>query len=128
MPMETFNFPYHVEEFAYPESSPIIQFGRGYAFAAKPQGPDQIRITLHFELMKNFIGPLGLLSLTEQPGINLQLLIAFYERHRTYEKFIIISPSRGSLVVRFTKPLSYKMLKGGAGATEPFTIELTTQP
>lgn len=128
MPLQTFNFPNHTEEVAYPESSTRIQFGRGYAFVTKPQGPDQVRFTLHFELMQIFVNANGTINRTRSPQINLALLEDFYLAHRMHEKFILPSPRYGNTVVRFAKPFTYKMKPGGFGTCEPFTLELESQP
>ncbi|CCV12928.1 hypothetical protein [Mesorhizobium sp. STM 4661] len=60
--------------------------------------------------------------------INMAVLEAFYARHRLYEKFWYPHPTKGDLVVRFNKPLEYKVMENGNGAVEPFTIELLLQP
>lgn len=53
--MQTFNFPYHVQNTEYPESGTRVQLGNGYIFTSPPNGPDLRRFTLKFETMKYFI-------------------------------------------------------------------------
>lgn len=126
--METFNFPYHVYETIYPESSVKIQFGRGYEFATDPDGPDQVRYMLHFQLMKFFLNSDGTINRTIYPDLNMAKLIDFYETHRLSKKFLYKHPVYGQKVVRFSQPLRYKGLEKGSGAVEPFTLEFTLQP
>ena len=140
MTMETFNFPYHGSpKETYPNSSQVVQFGKGYRFASKPKGPDQIVFTLPFNMMQFFEnvsidpGPpivvTRTVNRTKMPLYNMQLLIDFYERHRLYKKFIYPHPRRGNVVVRFNKPLEVPAtLQDGLGVTEPFTVELILEP
>lgn len=69
---------------------------------------------------------------TDTPGyrgeVDMQRLEAFYQRHRLFEKFIFPHPQLGNVTVRFSKPLEYKILENGNGLTEPFTMELLSQP
>ena len=126
--MDTFDFPYHTLGVKYPDSSVKLTFGKGYEFASKPKGPDQVTYTLDFEAMAFFEDPPGTLDLAEQPLVNMAVLEQFYNDHKLYEPFIYPHPTLGDLTVRFDEPLSYKILKGGRGLTEPFTITLITQP
>lgn len=126
--METFDFPLHTLSAKYPESSAKMTFGRGYEFASKPKGPDQVTYTLAFRGMFFFLNPDGSFDTTTRPTINMAALEAFYVRHRLYEKFIYPHPALGDLVVRFDNPIEYKIQENGRGAVEPFTISLLTQP
>lgn len=126
--MQTFNFPYFVEELKYPQSSTVVEFGGGYQFVSKPNAPDQIRFVLHFETMKFFLNANGTLNKITEPAYNMGRLIDFYEAHRLYEKFTYPSPVKGNVVVRFGSPLTYKPKAGGLGTVEPFSLELILQP
>lgn len=126
--METFNFPKHTLSVKYPESSAKMTFGKGYEFATKPKGPDQVSYTLAFRGMFFFLNGDGTFDATSQPTINMATLEQFYTRHRLYEKFIYPHPALGNLVMRFDTPLEYKIQENGNGAVEPFTLTLLTQP
>lgn len=105
-----------------------MTFGRGYEFASKPKGPDQLTYTLAFRGMFFFLTPEGAFDLTPRPTINMAVLEAFYQRHRLYEKFLYPHPALGDLTVRFDTPLEYKIAENGNGTVEPFSIVLLTQP
>lgn len=126
--METFTFMKHVLSVEYPESSAKIKFGRGYEFASRPIGPDQVTLTLSFKAMFFAFNPNGSYNLTWEPTINMALLENFYKEHRLYEKFIYPHPVEGNLTVRFDRPLQYKIIENGNGQVEPFQIRLLTQP
>lgn len=128
MPMETFNYPYHVSEIRYPQSSTAVSFGKGYEFVSKPNAPDQLRFMLHFPTMRIWVNPNGSLNAGFNPTYNMLNLMNFYERHRLYEKFIYPSPIKGNVVVRFGAPPTFKPIAGGGGTYEPFTLELVLQP
>ena len=118
--METFDFPFHTVSDEYPVSSTTIKLGGGYQFASKPRGPDQILFKLSFKAM--WFGTLN-------AQIDMQAMIDFYEAHRLYEPFEYEHPTRGLVVVRFSKPLVVpKGIEGGGGQTEPVSIELILQP
>jgi phage-related protein len=126
--METFDFPYFTWTTRYPESSTKVRFGRGYEFASKPKGPDQVSYILHFKTMKFFTNSAGTVVTTTLPKINIAKLEAFYNAHKMYEKFLLNIPGKGTLTVRFSKPLEYKVAENGQGTVEPFTLEVLTQP
>lgn len=127
--METFDFPLHVVEDQYPESSATVRFGGGYQFASKPRGPDQITFKLSFDAMWFYESSPGVVDATVNPKINMQVLIDFYEAHRLYQPFIYPHPTRGNVVVRFAKPLAVpKGVKKGNGVLEAFQVELIQQP
>jgi hypothetical protein len=126
--METFDFPLFTWTVRYPESSSKVKFGRGYEFASKPKGPDQVTYILHFKTMKFFESAPGVVSTTVQPKINIARLEEFYLRHKLYEKFILPLPGKGNLTVRFAKPLDYKVAENGQGTVDSFQLEFLTQP
>lgn len=126
--MATFTFATHTLEVKYPESSTTVQFGRGYQFASKPKGPDQVTYILHFKSMFFFLNSNGTLNKTTRPTLNMAVLEDFYNTHKMYEEFVYPHPTLGNLNVRFSKPLAYKIMENGHGATDSFTLEITTQP
>lgn len=134
--MQTFDFPMHVLEVEYPESSAKVKFGRGYEFASRPRGPDQLIYTLHFKGMWFFVDSAGypalgaptILDLHKNPQINMARLEKFYQEHRLFEPFWYPHPSLGNVVVRFNEPLKYKVEENGHGKVEAFSIKLITQP
>ncbi len=126
--METFTFAYHTPEVVYPDSGTKLSFGRGYEFASKPKGPDQVKYILHFDAMFFFENPPGTLSLVTRPTMNMAVLEAFYNTHKMYEKFIYPHPTNGNIVCRFDEPLKYKVATNGRGRVEPFSLTLLSQP
>jgi hypothetical protein len=126
--METFDWPLFTWTVRYPESSSKVKFGRGYEFASKPKGPDQVTYILHFKTMKFFESSPGVVSTTVMPKINIARLEEFYNRVKLYEKFILPIPGKGNLTVRLVKPLEYKVVEDGQGTVEPFQLEFLTQP
>lgn len=127
--MQTFDFPFHTVSDEYPTSSTVIQFGGGYQFATKPNGPDQLTFKLAFEAMWFFERSPGVVDRDREPQINMALMQDFYEAHRLYEKFYYPHPTRGLVVVRFAKPLQIpKGVKGGNGKTDQVNLEFILQP
>lgn len=126
--MDIFDFPNHTLEVKYPESSIAVAFGGGYEFTSKPKAPDQIEYTLNYEAMFFFETVKGYADEVKMPQINIRALELFYQKHRLYGKFIYPHPTEGDLVVRFAKPLEYKIAKDGKGRVEPFSIVLKLQP
>lgn len=78
--------------------------------------------------MKFFESAPGVIDTTVLPQINIGRLEAFYNEVRMYEKFILPIPGKGNLVVRFAKPLEYKLTENGQGTVDPFQLEFLTQP
>jgi len=130
MPLQSFTFDKHhmVEE--YPDNSVRMQYGKGYEFASKPRAPTQVILHLYFEGMRWFLTEeTGVPEITSYPTFNMKKLIEFYETHGCYEVFTYPHPWRGTINVRFHKPLQVpKALKYGRGLTEPFEVWLITQP
>lgn len=127
--MQTFDFPFHLVEDQYPESSTTIQFGGGYQFATKPKGPDQITFKLTFKGMWFFERSPGVVDRDRDPQINMALMQDFYEAHRLYEPFYYPHPRRGLVTVRFSKPLQIpKGVERGNGQTEQVNVEFILQP
>lgn len=127
--METFEFPYHLMEVKYPDSSVTVSFGGGYDFTSKPKAPDQVEYTLNFKGMWFFTDITGrALDLTREPELNMGLLEAFYQRHRLYGKFWYPHQTQGLIRVRFAEPLGYKIVENGKGQVEPFSVRLILQP
>lgn len=137
--MQTFDFPYYRHSDKYPESSVTMKFGRGYQFASKPKGPDQIICELEYPHMFWMQDPI---TNEFRDDVNLQLnikaLISFYEAHRLYEKFWFDHPTRGVTVWRFNKPLETPKRIGDnavfgingylAHQVDGFSVELILQP
>lgn len=126
--MATFNFPYHTLGVKYPESSTQVNFGRGYMFASKPKGPDQVTYILRFRGMKFFQNTNGSFNKSLYPNLNMALLEDFYNQHKLYETFVYPHPALGNINVKFAKPLEYNIKEDGHGITESFTVELISQP
>ncbi|WP_181176982.1 MULTISPECIES: hypothetical protein [unclassified Mesorhizobium] len=127
--MQTFDFPFHTVADEYPQSSTVIQFGGGYQFATKPNGPDQITFKLAFKAMWFFESSPGVVDAVREPQRNMQCLQDFYEAHRLYEPFNYPHPRRGLVKVRFSKPLQVpKGVEKGNGQTEQVNVEFILQP
>lgn len=129
MPMQTFNFPYHSIETVYPSSSQIVQFGRGYRFATKPRGPDQIVWNLTFPSMKWYLNSDNSVNLTTNPTRNVGKLEEFYNIHRLHEYFLYPHQTRGDVRVRFTTPLIIPVAAlGGSGEVPGIKLSLIYEP
>jgi hypothetical protein len=127
--MDTFDFPNFTWTVKYPESSGSVKFGRGWQFASKPKGPDQVTYLLKFEAMQFFTDAAGnVITTGAGRAWNMARLENFYNDKKLYEKFILPLPGKGNITVRFAKPLEYTLLKNGGGLTEPFTLEVLSQP
>ena len=123
--METFDFPYHVQNTEYPESGSRVQLGNGYIFSSPPNGPDLRRFTLKFATMFYYQDDMGAIDLTERPQINMAVLEAFYNRHKLHKTFIYPHPIYGNVEVQFHSALKIpEGIEGGGGALKDFTIEL----
>ena len=136
--MAVFNFPYHQPQIEYPDSSAQLRFGRGYQFASKPVGPDQLTFRLNFPGMFYYFVN-DVLSSTIEPTLNFLTLQQFYRDHLMFEKFDYNHPTEGLVVCRFAKPLLTPKGIVGAVSTsedgtarrhklEPFDLSLISQP
>jgi hypothetical protein len=128
--METFNFAYHTPTTVFPKGDGF-KFGRGWEFSAAPQLPIQRRFILHFNAVKWFQNLDGSADLISSPEYNAQLLVDFYERHWSHQKFIYPHPLYGDITVKFApeEPLQIpKTQEGGMGVTDSFQITLVEQP
>jgi hypothetical protein len=126
---QTFNFPYHEVQDEYPESSARLKFGGGYEFASKPTAPDQVVFVLTFPGMWYYENPPGTVNTATNATRNMGALQAFYEAHRLYEKFDYPHPRRGTVSVRFEKPLKTpRVIPKANGLCEPFEVRLIMQP
>lgn len=123
--MQTFNFPYHVQNTEYPESGTRVQLGNGYIFTSPPNGPDLRRFTLKFETMKYYTDSSGVVDATQHPEINMLALENFYKFHKLHRSFIYPHPVYGNTEVKFYSPLKIpEGIVGGNGALKDFSVEL----
>lgn len=144
MATETFNYPYHTPQNEY-QGGYSIKFGRGYRFAARPTGPEEVIIHLNFPAMFVFEEEIGHGANADvEPTLNIYSLMFFYTRHLMYKPFFYNDWIYGQVVCRFNKPLIMpKTLKTSPGEVggrivdgkswrlhqvEPFDIELLRQP
>lgn len=133
MTLQTFDFPYHgAPSDQYPESSNVVQFGKGYRYVTTPRGPDQIIFTLSFPGMFWYVQSNGTIDRSLNENRNMAALIDFYEAHRMHQYFLYNHPSRGEIRVRFYKPLVVpKTMRSDSrrmGVTEPFDVQLIYEP
>jgi hypothetical protein len=136
--MAVFNFPFHRVTTEYPDNSARVRFGRGYQFASRPVGPDQLTFRLSFETMCYFELAAGGYSSTHNPTLNMLALQKFYETHGLFEKFTYTHDLHGTVQCRFDKPLvTPKGIKGQTvilpngirqHACESFELQLISQP
>lgn len=137
--MDTFDFPFHTVGDEYPESSTIVRFGKGYSFASKPKGPDQIVFHLTINPLYWWIDDLGNINRTVNGKGNAATLQDFYEAHGQYQPFLYQHPTRGLVTVRFHKPLPpYRSIKEAVTEDtvlglrghqiEPVAVDLILQP
>jgi phage-related protein len=135
---QTFDFPYHRVQTEHPESSVQVRFGKGYQFASRPVGPNQLTLRLSFKKMFYFQNAAGVFVPTLEPQLNMLALEQFYEAHQLFEKFYYQHPTRGQLTCRFLKPLvtpksvddELVILPGGERqhGVEAFDLQFITQP
>lgn len=127
--MAIFDFPMHRVATEHPESGPRMQFGDSYMYTAEPTAPDQRIFKLKFPILKYFLGPGDVISLTIQPAINLARLYAFYLEHKTWKSFTYPHPVFGDVQVKFNKPLSIpEGIPQGDGAHADISLEFIEQP
>lgn len=143
MPLPIFDFPYHIPQDEYPGGNQI-KFGRGYRFAARPPGPDEVICHLNFPTMFVYQNVNGTVNLTVDPQLNIFALETFYQSVRMDQPFQYTHHRRGTVICRFSKPLimpkTIKTSPGEVGAknvsgtvyrlhqVEPFDLELLLQP
>lgn len=126
--LQTFDWPYYALQVIYQDNSVRVSFGRGYTFAARPEGPPQRIFKLRFEALMWELGSNGLIDTAVRPSTNLARLIEFYKAHEMWKSFWWNMPGHGWVVARFNKPLDvpYQMA-GGTGAVGPIELELIEQ-
>lgn len=125
--METFNFPNHNIRVKYPEGG-VMKFGRGYAHGVKPLLPVARTFILKFNTMKWYIGGGGLPEVLTDPTNNMMTLLAFYDDHQMWKRFIYPSKIFGNVNVRFAAPLETPAPRaGGTSWTEDFELTFEEQ-
>lgn len=105
MPLPVFDWPYHTPQDEYPGGS-TVKFGRGYRFAARPNGPDEIITHLSFETMfvyQQMAG--GPPDRAVDPRLNIFALEDFYKQVRLHGPFTYNHHTSGLVTARFSKPL-----------------------
>jgi len=102
---QTFSYPFYTIGDQYPESSTNVRFGRGYSFASKPDGPDQLIFQLDMQGFAWWVNSARVINRTINPEINAGHIQDFYEFHRMFQPFFFNHPTRGQVTVRFNKPL-----------------------
>ncbi|GJE78091.1 hypothetical protein [Methylorubrum suomiense] len=105
MAIPVFDFPFHTPNDEYPGGS-TVKFGRGYRFAARPNGPDEIITHLRFETMfvyQTVAG--GAVNQTVDPQLNIFALNKFYEDVGMWGPFTYNHHRAGAVRARFNKPL-----------------------
>jgi hypothetical protein len=127
--MLVFDFPYHMVRTKYPDSSPKINFGRSWVFAASPEAPDQREFTLSMAGMTYYTNTAGEVDQNAWPGNNMRRLENFYIAHRTHLPFWYYHAGHGFLVCRFKEPLDIPyVLKNSQGVVEEFELRLIEIP
>lgn len=124
-----FDFPYHTVETENPESGFRGQFGNSYTFTSAPTAPDQRLFTLDFPAMKFFVDENNQVTDLVNPQYNMYALIKFYHNYKLHKTFTYNHPVYGPVLVKFQKPLKEpKVMAGGFGVTESFTVQLVEVP
>lgn len=102
--MALFDFPYHKPQDAYPTGA-VVKFGRGYNFAARPLGPEEVTTHLKFQAMFVYQNPDDTINLTVDPQLNIFALETFYMDVRMFKPFQYRHHRSGLVNARFSKPL-----------------------
>lgn len=104
MALPVFDFPYHRPQDEYPAGA-VVKFGRGYRFAAKPLGPEEITTHLKFPVMFVYQNLDGSVNFAVDPQLNIFALETFYKSVRMYQPFQYYHHRSGPITARFSKPL-----------------------
>lgn len=126
--MAIFSFPYHTVKTKYAPSGFRVSFGGNYTFTAAPDAPTPRIFTLSFPdgAMKYFLNEADEIDPTIEPERNMQAMDDFYREHETWKSFTYNHPVYGALNVKFSKELEIpEGIKGGDGAVEGFSLEMT---
>jgi hypothetical protein len=125
-----FDFPYHTQRTAYPDSTIHVQMGKGWVYPIKPNAPDQRIITLTFPGMQYFVNPTtGLVDHSVNSQRNLAALEDFYQQVLGWDTFTYSHPVYGAMTVRFNKPLQPGQgIPNGNGLVQAFDVELIEVP
>ncbi|ASV43940.1 hypothetical protein [Pseudoalteromonas phage KB12-38] len=127
--LKPFPFTIHSVEVAYPERSSKVRLGGGWSHTQKPAGPPARTFTLTFNAMKYYLNDEGLIDAEANIETNIHALDLFYQEHEQHKHFLYEHYAYGSLVVIFDVPFKTpKLLPGGDGATQSFTIQLVEIP
>lgn len=127
--LKVFPFTIHSVVTAYPERNSRARLGGGWTHTQKPVGPPAKAFTLTFKAMKYELTEDGGIDSEKNLETNLQALDNFYQEHELHGHFLYNHYAYGSMVVIFNAPFKTpRLLDGGSGVTENFTIELLEIP
>lgn len=127
--LKVFPFTIHSVVTAYPERNSRARLGGGWTHTQKPVGPPARAFTLTFNAMKYELDDNGAIDSKKNIETNIQALDNFYQEHELHKHFLYTHYAYGSKVVIFNAPFKTpRLLSGGDGATENFTIELLEIP
>lgn len=142
MAYEIFDFPFHKPNDEYPGGT-TTKFGRGYSFAATPNGKQETICHLNFKAMFVYQNPDSSINFDVDPKFNIFAVEGFYQRHLLHRFFQYKHHRRGFVICRFNKALvmpktvdnpdgiGAKLVNGVAyrlHQVEPFDIDLVLQP
>ena len=123
-----FDWPYFSLATDYQDNSTRVAFGKGYTFAARPEGPPQRLFMLKFEALIWELGTDSRPDIFTRRETNLGRLEDFYRQVEMWKTFWFPHPHDGLILVRFSKPLRIPHgAKGGTGAVLSLDIELIEQ-
>lgn len=124
-----FDFPFFQLSASYEDNSTRVKFGKGYTFAARPDGPPQRTFRLRFPMLVWETASTGLIDPFVRPETNAGRLENFYRLVEMWRTFWFNHPGLGLILVRFAKPLELPHGEvGGTGAVGPVEIDFIEQP
>ena len=129
MTLPVFNFPFHLREVKYPQSSNVVKLGGNWDYATAPQAPDQREITLTVPALVYYTNSDESLDYTTNPQVNLGCLEQFYQSVRQFGMFTYPDPAYGNITVRFKTPLQIPRGEvGSQGSVKGLTVTFTEVP
>jgi phage-related protein len=131
MTIETFPFIFYTPK-TIRQSVQSVEFGRGYVSTVRPFRPLPRRFELRFPegTMLYLRTNAGIISSTVHPqNRNFRSLEEFYDRHGTWETFLLDHQSYGVLSVKFTEVIDIPdTIKNSPDALSEFTLKVVEVP
>ena len=126
---ETFNFPFHSIEEAFPETGYSVKFGQSYEFRTGSSAPDQVVYTLNMSGLRYYQNPDKSFNRTVNPTTNILFFKDFYKAHKLHVPFYYNHEAEGQLRVRFKDPIKIPTaFTNSNGVIPTFSITLELMP